>query len=90
MTGTTTVENSTMYEYLGVVMNNSLKFKQQSEKLFKKAMSRVRSTVTTHVAESIFKVMIKRILLYCHLLLLGSDKMINRFQIIQDRSFKIA
>ena len=49
----------------------------------------VRSTVTTHVAESIFKMMIKPILFYCHPLLLGSDDMVNWFQKIQDRSFKI-
>ncbi len=95
MAGTRKVENATVYEYLGVLMDNSLTFKQQSDKLFKKAMSRVRllplirSTVTTHVAESIFKVMIKPILLYCHPLLLGSNTMVNRFQKIQDRSFKI-
>ncbi len=33
--------------------------------------------------------MIKPILLYCHPLLLGSNTMVNRFQKIQDRSFKI-
>jgi hypothetical protein len=37
----------------------------------------------------LIKVMIKPILLYCHPLLLGSDTMVNRFQKIQDRSFKI-
>ncbi len=55
MAGTRKVENSTVYEYLGVLMDISLTFKQQSDKLFKKAMSRVRllalirSTVTTRV-----------------------------------------
>ena len=53
MAGTRKVENATVYEYLGVLMHNSLTFKQQSDKLFKKAVSRVRllalirSTVTT-------------------------------------------
>ena len=54
----TRVENATVYEYLGVKMDNSLSFKQQSDKIYKKATSRVkllahiRSTISTHVAES--------------------------------------
>jgi hypothetical protein len=93
MAGITKVQNATVYEYLGVLMDNSLTLKQQSDKLFTKAISRVRllalirPTITTHVAQSIIKVMIKPILLYCHPLLLGSDTMVNRFQKIQDRSF---
>ena len=35
MAGSTKVENATVYEYLGVKMDNSLSFKQQSDKVYK-------------------------------------------------------
>jgi hypothetical protein len=60
MAGTTKVQNATVYKYLGVLMDNPLTLKQQSDKLFKKAISRVgllaiiRTTIAIHVVESIF------------------------------------
>ncbi len=95
MAGSTGVKNATVYEYLGVLMDNSLSFKQQSDKVHKKGVSRVRllahirSTISTHVAESTYMSMIKPILLYCHPLLLRSDTTLNRFQKVQDRASKV-
>ncbi|CAB4036403.1 Hypothetical predicted protein [Paramuricea clavata] len=96
MAGTTGVETATVYEYLGVLMDNSLTFKQQFDKVYKKGVSRVkllahiRSTISTHVAESIYMSMIRPILLYCmHPLLLGFDTTMNRFQKVHDRAFKV-
>lgn len=89
------VENATVYEYLGVKMDNSLSFKQQYDKVYKKAASwvkllaRIRPTISTHVAESIYMFMIKPILLYCHSLLLSSGTLMNRFQKIQYRAYKV-
>ena len=54
-----------------------------------KLLAHIMPTISTHVAESIYMSMIKPILLYCHPLLLGSEILINRFQKVQDRAYKV-
>ena len=94
ITGSTRVENATVHEYLGVKMGNSLSFKQQSDKVYKKEVSRVKllahigPIISIHVAESIYMSMMKPILLYCHPLLHGSETFINRFQKVHDRVYR--
>ena len=62
---------STFYNYLGVIMDKSLSYKEHIGKVLKKSNSRVkllshtRQDLTPHVAETIYKVMILPLLLYC-------------------------
>ena len=63
---------STSYNYLGVLMNKSLPYKEHIEKVLKKANSRVkllshiRQDLAPHTAETVYKVMIMPLLLYCN------------------------
>ena len=63
---------STFYNYLGVIMDKSLSYKEHIEKVLKKANSRVkllfhiRQDLKPHALETLYKVMIMSLLLYCN------------------------
>ena len=63
---------SPFYNYLGVLMDKSLSYKEHIEKVLKKANSRVRllssirQDLTPHAAETVYKVIIMPLLLYCN------------------------
>ena len=67
----TKVTQSDAYKYLGMLMEKNLTYAYHLEKTAKKAISRVkllsriRSIISPHTAESIYKVTILPILLYC-------------------------
>ena len=92
----TPVNEVETYQYLGVKMDKSLTYVEQKEKMYKEAMrrvkllSRIRCNVSPLVAQSIYRTMIEPIVLYCNNLFLGdSASSIEKFQKVQDRSFKI-
>ena len=83
------------YEYLGVIVDKNLSYKVNLEITYKKAMSRtklltrIRQNLTPYAAESIYKVMIRPLFLYCNSLMLGSKSFLHKSQAIQDRAYKI-
>ena len=87
---------STFYNYSVVIMEKSLSYKEHVEKVLKKANSRVkllshiRQDLTPHAAETVYKVMIMPLLLYCNNIfidLLPNKK--HQFEKIQMRCLKI-
>ena len=66
------INYSKVYRYLGVYLDNLLNLQQHFEKVYKKAsarvklLSRIREQISTHVGESIYKTMIRPILMYCY------------------------
>ena len=77
-------------------MDKSLTYTTQTERVYKKAssrvklLSRIRKNISLYVAETIYKVMIEPILFYCNNVILGiSDSTAARFQKIQDRAHKV-
>ena len=59
------------YEYLDVILDKNLNFDEHLEKTFKKVssriklLSRVRQNINPHTAETMYKVMILPVMLYC-------------------------
>ena len=91
------INESKVYKYLGVHLDNHLNLQHNSEKVYKKALSRVKllscicEQVGRHVAESIYKAMIRPILMYCCQQQLGLPKStIDKLQSIQNRAAKVA
>ena len=85
-----------MYKYLGVYLDNHLNLHHHFEKVYKKAssriklLSRIREQIGPHVAESIYKAMIRPILMYCYQQQLGLPKgTIDKRQSIQNRAVAI-
>ena len=90
------INETETYEYLGVMMDKSLTYTTQIERVYKKAssrvklLSRIRKNISPYVAETIYKVMIEPVLFYCNNVMLGiSDSTAARFQDIQDRAHKV-
>lgn len=86
-----------MYKYLGVYLDKHMNLQHHFEKVYKKAsarvklLSRIREQIGPHVAESIYKAMIRPILMYCYQLQLGlPEGTIDKLQSIQNRAAKIA
>ena len=83
------------YEYLGVKMDKFLTYRDNIARTCKKAssriklLSRVRHTLTPHVAETIYKTMIRPILLNYDSTIVGSKSAITKLQSIQERAYNI-
>jgi hypothetical protein len=78
-------------------MDKSLTYVEHKDKIYKEPMRRVKllsriwRDISPLVAQSIYKTMIEPILLYCNDLFLGDTvSLIERFQKVQERAFKIA
>ena len=92
----TDINQSNSYEYLGITLDHHLSLQQQINKIYKKASSRlkllqrIRPNISPHVAEKIYNVMIRPVLLYCYpvYISLGNNAK-ARLQSIQDRAHKI-
>ena len=87
---------STSYNYLGILMDKSLSYKEHIEKVLKKANSRgkllshIRQDLTPHAAETVYKVMIMPLLLYCNNIFIDmSPNKKQQFEKIQMRCLKI-
>ena len=67
------INETEMYEYLGVMMDKSLTYTTQIEQVYKKAssraklLSRIRKNISPYVAETIYKIMIEPVLFYCNI-----------------------
>ena len=92
----TKITESDVYEYLGVKMDKNLTFSDHLEKTIKKAtsriklLSRIRHNISPYTAETIYKVTILPILLYCNNVFLHmapSKKAL--FENIQKRALKV-
>ena len=90
------ITESDVYEYLGVKMDKNLTFSDHLEKTIKKAtsrvkvLSRIRHYISPYTAETIYKVTILPILLYCNNVFLNmapSKKAL--FENIQKRALKV-
>ena len=84
------------YEYVGVNMNKSLNYIEHKDKTYKTAMklvkllSRIRYHISPQIANSIYKTMIEPVFFYCNGVFLGDCySSITKFQIVQDRAFRI-
>ena len=91
-----TINGTESYKYLGVDLDNHLNLHQYFENVYKKAstrvklLSRIHEKVSPHVTESIYKTMIRPILLYCYSLQLSLPQgVITKLQRIQDRTARI-
>ena len=87
---------STFYNYLGVLMDKSLLYKEHIEKVLKKANSRVkllshiRQDLTPHAAKAVYKVMIIPLLLYCKNIFIDIlPNMKRQFERLQMPCFKL-
>ena len=87
---------STSYNYLGVLMDGSLSYKEHNEKVLKKVNSRVkllshiRQDLTPHAVETVYKVMIMLLLLYCNNIFIDrSPNNKQQLEKIQMRCLKI-
>ena len=90
------IAESAAYKYLGVVMDKSLTYAEHIEKTLKKAgsrvklLSRIRPNLTPHAAETIYRVMILPLLIYCNNIFVEmSPSKKQRFESIPIRSLKI-
>jgi hypothetical protein len=87
------INETTNYEYLGVLFDKSLNYTAHLDRVYKKAasrirlLSRIRCDLNPHVAEMIFKMMISPIIFYCSNCFLANPT--SKFQNLQDRSYKI-
>ena len=89
------INTTEKYEYLGTVLDTSLNFKHHLDKMCKKATSRVkllcriRTFISPHVAESIYSVMIRPLLLTCDVDTLLANSIQKKLQSVQNRCHKI-
>ena len=66
------INQSSSYEYLVVSLDHHLSLQEQINKVYKKAsnrlklLQRIRPNISPHVAEKIYNVMIRPVLLYCY------------------------
>ena len=92
---TVKINNVTSYDYLGIIMDNTLSFKDDIQRTQKKAVSRtnlffrIRSNLTPHAAKTVYNTMIRPLFTYSNLINLASKTYFKNFQRIQNRSFKI-
>ena len=84
------------YEYLGVALDKNLNFNEHLEKTIKmissriKLLSRVRQNISPYTAETIYKVMILPVMLYCSNVFVGmTQSKKQRFETFQDRAMRI-
>ena len=91
-----TIHETKSYKYLGVDLDNHLNLHQHFDNVYKKAsarvklLSRIREKVSPYVAESIYKSMIRPLLLYCYPLQLSLPQgTVNKLQYIQNRAARI-
>ena len=96
MTGGQKIVETDRYEYLGITLDKNLNLLSQFEKMFKKVSSRikllarVRMNISPSTAETIYKVMILPILLYCSNINIGmSDSHKAKLEKLQDRVMRI-
>ena len=90
------ITESDVYEYLGVKMDKNLTFSDYLEKTIKKAtsrvklLSRIRQNISPYTAETIYKVKILPILLYCNNVFLNmAPSKKSLFENIQKRALKV-
>ena len=90
------IAESAAYKYLGVMMDKSLTYAEHIDNTPKKAssrvklLSRIRPNLTPHAAETIYRVMILPLLIYCNNIFVEmSPSKKQRFESIQIRSLKI-
>ena len=90
------ITESKNYEYLGVTLDKNLNFNEHLEKTFKKIssriklLSRVRQNISPYTAETIYKVMILPVMLYCSNVFVGmTQSKKQRFETFQDRAMRI-
>ena len=78
------INTVTSYEYLGVIMDKSLTYRCNLTRTCKKAMSRVkllarvRHTLTPHIAECVYKAMIRPLLLNCESTIISSKSALTK------------
>ena len=84
------------YKYLGVLLDPSLNMKEHLQKTLKSAAARIkllkrmRQSLTSHAAESIYKTIVLPKMLYCSTPTLKiSDTMGKKFENLQARAIKI-
>ena len=88
-----TINETSNYEYPGVVFDKSLIFSAHLDRVYKKAasrvklLSRIRCDLNPYVAEMIYKMMISPILFYCSNVFLACPT--SKLQTLQDRSYRI-
>ena len=92
----TKITESDVYEYLGVKMDKNLTFSDHLEKTINKAtsriklLSRIRHNISPYTAETIYKVTILPILLYCNNVFLHmAPSKEALFENIQKRALKV-
>ena len=90
------ITESKSYEYLGLTLDKNLNFIDHLEKTFKKIssriklLSRVRQNISPYTAETIYKVMILPVMLYCSNVSVGMPQSKKqRFEEFQDRAMYI-
>ena len=90
------IVQSQVYEYLGIKMDMNLNYNDHLEKTIKKAASRVkllyriRQNISPSTAETIYKMMILPIMLYCNTIYLTlSTTNQEKFERIQNRALKV-
>ena len=95
MTGQKIVE-SDRYKYLGIILDKNLNLLSQFDKMYKKVSSRikllarVRINISPTTAETIYKVMILPMFLYCSNISIGiSDSHKSKLEKLQNRATRI-
>ena len=90
------IVESDRYEYLGITLDKNLNLLGQFEKMYKKVSSRikllarVRMNISPATAETIYKVMILPIFLYCSNISIGiSDSHKSKLEKLQNRATRI-
>ena len=91
-----TIHDTRSCKYLGICLDNHLNLHQHFDNVCKKAsarvrlLSRIREKVSPYVAESIYKSMMRPLLLYYYPLQLSLPQgTVNKLQYIQNRAAKI-
>ena len=91
-----TIHETRSYKFLSIDLDNHLNRHQHFDNVYKKAsarvklLSRIHEKVTPYVAESIYKSMIRPLLLYCYPLQLSLPQgTVKKLQYIQNRAAKI-
>ena len=92
----TPINQATSYEYLGITLDNHLTMSMQIDKIYKRAsnrvklLQRIRPNISPLVAEKVYSVMIRPVLLYCYpVYLCVGESAKKKLQSIQDRANKI-
>ena len=90
------ITESKSYEYLAVTLDKNLNLNDHLQKTFKKIssrimlLSRVPQNISPHTAETIYKMMILPVMLYCSNVFVGMPQSKKqRFEAFQDRAMRI-